>query len=136
MTPEETAKIKSLKDRSEIFNYVVDHLRLQGKRSIFINNFEGDETCAYRGDGGTMCAAGVLIADDEYSPSFEGKSIYTLVRQNLLTPDLKKRIEPNEPMISDLQSLHDHHLTYKNGEFTVATKNFIDKLREKWGIEQ
>ena len=135
MTPEEALKIKSLKDRSEIFNYIVEHLRKQGKRSIFIS-YSGDQTCVYRGENGTMCAAGCLITDDEYSPSFESKSIYTLVQQNLLTPDLKKRIEPNERMISDLQSLHDHHLTYKNGEFTVATKNFIDKLREKWRIKQ
>jgi hypothetical protein len=136
MTPEETINVKSLKDRSEIFNYIVEHLRKQGTRSIFINSFEGDETCAYRGENGTMCAAGCLITDDEYSPSFESNSIYTLVQQNLLTPDLKERIEPNERMISDLQNFHDHQLSYKNDEFTVATKNFIHKLREKWGIEQ
>lgn len=135
MTPEENDKIKSLTNRSDVFNHVIEHLRRQGKQSILIN-FEGEETCAYRGENGTMCAAGCLIADDEYSPWFESNSIYTLVRFYLfVTPDLKERIEPNERMISDLQSLHDHHLAYKNGEFTVTTKTFIDKLREKWGIK-
>ncbi len=134
MTPEENNKVKSLTDPKDVFNYVVGHLRRQGKQSILIN-FEGEETCAYRGENGTMCAAGCLIADDEYSPSFESNSVYTLFQFSSLNQELKERIEPNERMISDLQSLHDQHLTYKNGEFTVATKNFIDKLREKWGIK-
>jgi hypothetical protein len=134
MTPEENLKVKSLADRSDIFNYVIDHLRKQGKRSIFIN-YEGEDRCAYRGENGAMCAAGCLITDDEYSPSFENNSINTLVKQNLLTPDLKKRFETNERMISDLQSLHDHRLSYIDGKFSVTTKNLIDKLRKKWGIE-
>ena len=131
MTPEETAKIKLLTNPTDVFNYVVDHMQKQGKQSLF----EGGDTCAYRGDGGTMCAVGCLMTDDEYDPSWENKGITVLVEQNMLNPDLKKRIEPNLQMLSDLQLLHDNYLSYEDGELTEDTKIRINNLREKWDIE-
>ena len=88
MTPEETLKIKSLTNPTDVFNYVVDHMQKQGKQSLF----GGGNTCAYRGDGGTMCAVGCLMKDDEYDPSWEGSGVDHLMEKYLLPPDLKNRI--------------------------------------------
>ena len=52
-----------------VFNTVRDHLLRQGVRAVMRNGY-----CAYRGDNGTKCALGCLIADSEYSPSMEGKN--------------------------------------------------------------
>jgi hypothetical protein len=131
MTPEDTINVKLLTDRSDVFNYVVNHLREQGCQSLFREKI----MCAYRGDGGTMCAVGALIADDEYGPSLENNSIVVLFEKNLLPTDLKDRIEPNLHMLSDLQALHDNYLEYKDGEFTEDVKAYIDALRVRWDIK-
>lgn len=131
MTPEENDKVKSLKDRSDVFNHVVNHLREQGCQSLFREKI----MCAYRGDGGTMCAVGCLIADDEYGPSLENNSIFALFEKNLLPTDLKERVEPNLHILSDLQTLHDNYLEYKDGEFTEDVKAHISSLRVRWDIK-
>ncbi len=131
MTPEETLKIKSLTNRSDVFNHVVEHLRKQGCQSLFSQK----NMCAYRGDGGTMCAVGALITDEEYSPSMENNSISVLFEKDLLHPDLKKRVEPNLKMLSELQVLHDNHLEFNNGVLTEYANFKLNDLREKWGIK-
>lgn len=55
----------------EIFDTVARHLIEQGRRAI--ESYEGN--CAYRGVGGTKCAVGVLIPDDQYTPQIEGASV-------------------------------------------------------------
>jgi hypothetical protein len=130
MTPEETLKVKSLTDRSDIFNYVVDHLRKQGTRSL-----SPEQTCVYRGANGTMCAVGCLMTDDEYDPFWENKAIDQLIEENCLTPSFKNRIEPIWPMISDLQYFHDHCLEYKDGRFTENAEARINKFAANWDIK-
>jgi hypothetical protein len=131
MTPEETLKVKSLTDRSDIFNYVVDHLRKQGTRSLS----RAEDNCAYRGDGGTMCAVGCLMTDDEYHPSCEGNSIVFLLWETTLAPSLKERVEPNFSMLMDLQNFHDDYLEYLDGAFAETSEFHINELREKWVIK-
>ena len=59
----------------QVFDQVSKHLMGQGCKSI---NHKGN--CVYKGDGGdTSCAAGCLIADNEYKPELEGKSWKTLI---------------------------------------------------------
>jgi hypothetical protein len=53
----------------EIFDRVSIHLILQSKKST------NEVGCAYRGDGGTMCAVGCLIKDEHYSKVLEGRTI-------------------------------------------------------------
>jgi hypothetical protein len=50
----------------EIFDKAATHLLTQNTKSV---NCIGD--CQYRGDYGNMCAAGVFIADSNYSPALE-----------------------------------------------------------------
>ena len=130
MTPEETLKIKSLKDRSDIFDYVVLHLRKQGSRSL-----TEDQTCAYRGANGTMCAVGAIMSDDEYESSFENRSIDELVYENRLPPSFENRIKSNLDMLSDLQYFHDHCLEYRDGRFTEDAESHINRFAAKWKIK-
>lgn len=114
MNQKENDKVKLLTDSSDIFDYVVDHLRKQGIKSLHPRG----GICAYRGRNETMCVVGSLIADDEYDPLWESKSIDSLLEEDQLPPDLKKRIEPNLAMLIDLQQFHDLRLEYCAGRFT------------------
>ena len=132
MTPEEDLKVKSLTDRSDIFNHVVDHLRKQGKQSLL----QAENNCAYRGDGETMCAVGCLMIDDEYHPSCEGNTIEFLLWETTLAPSLKERVKPNFAMLMDLQDFHDSNLQYEDGTFTESCELYISELRKKWNIKK
>lgn len=55
----------------EIFDRVATHLIKQKGPAT---NEDGE--CLYRGEGGTMCAAGCLIADEHYRPIFEGRAVH------------------------------------------------------------
>ena len=82
-----------------------------------------------------MCAVGVLIADDEYDPRWEGNSIDFLIKKDLLPTPLMERIEPNLEMLVDLQKFHDAYLQYEDGVFTAKAESHINFYRRKWNIE-
>lgn len=52
--------------KQEVFDKVATHLLTQKKRSY------DNGSCAYRAKDGSMCAAGCLIPDEEYTPDLEG----------------------------------------------------------------
>ena len=143
MTPEQTLQVKSLKDRSDVFNYVVDHLRLQGKQSRIGHGAAGfGDICAYRGDEGAMCAVGALITDDEYDPSWEGISVAHLLggagAVNAPPDSLLERLTPHEEMLIELQRFHDSLLSlpdaFEHGRFSESVEEFLLNLREDWKI--
>lgn len=132
MKSEQVPDVKSLNGSTDIFNYVVLHLKKQGTKSFSSD----EETCAYRGNNGTMCAIGALIADHEYDPDWEGKTIYSLaIEKDLLPTSLSNRIYPNLHMLMDLQDFHDNILEYVDGSFTEDSEIHIKDLREKWSIK-
>lgn len=59
-------------DRQAAFEKMVRGLHQQGRKSGIREN--GRLTCQYRGDGGTKCAVGFLIPDDEYNSDIEGET--------------------------------------------------------------
>lgn len=79
----------------EIFNIVSKHLLNQRQKSI-LNSF-----CAYRGENGLKCAAGILIPDDEYKPEFEQNRWHVLVSENLVQNKFSQEI-------AELQEIHDY----------------------------
>ena len=83
----------------QVFDQVAKHLLEQGRKSSKLIGGE-DEICLYRGPEGTMCAAGCLIADDEYKDDMERMSWISLVGHNRVP-----RTHMN--LISDLQVIHD-----------------------------
>jgi hypothetical protein len=96
--------IISLKNLNEataqqVFDQVVDHLRKQGVQSK--NHTTG--FCLYR-YGALKCAAGCLIADDEYTPMMDGGDGGTW---SFLTIAIKGFPTAHVELIQALQRLHD-----------------------------
>jgi hypothetical protein len=77
-----------------IFNKVAKHLMRQKTRSQ-----DKGGNCMYR-CGALMCAAGVLIPKDSYSPKMEGKGWPTLVREGFVSVT-------NHEFVTELQMIHD-----------------------------
>lgn len=88
-----------LPDDQAKFDFVVAHMRRQGRRSA---NRKGD--CLYRGPGGTACAIGCLIPDGLYRQRMEGLSALDLSERY---PDLAPFL-PDREIAGDWQAgLHD-----------------------------
>lgn len=79
----------------EVFDYVVNKLFAQNSASI-----NADDQCQYRGENGTKCAGGHLIADDDYKPWFEGAIWSELVDNGDVPID-------HCYLIGELQAMHD-----------------------------
>ena len=95
--------------QQQTFDTVVAHLRKQGRKAA---NDTG--TCLYRAPNGDRCAAGCLVADEDYIEEWEGNIVATFngcapllepnpVGQYLL--DLGHDLE----LVYELQSIHDKH---------------------------
>lgn len=80
----------------QVFDHVVAHLRKQGQCSVI----PGTTNCAYRGENGLKCAAGCLIADNEYRPDMEGLTWRELIYRYPVT-------SAHSSLISCLQEVHD-----------------------------
>lgn len=89
-----TLKTLNQATEQEVFDQVTVHLLSQMKKAT-----DEEGTCMYRA-GHLCCAAGCLIADDEYDVDFECKSWKSLVLKYKLT---NKHID----LITDLQHIHD-----------------------------
>lgn len=84
---------------AELVKYVFDALIKQGGPSLLPS--EDGHRCAYRGEGGRKCAAGVLIPDEVFDSEFNiGISWHTLVS----ALDLPKE---HLDLICTMQSAHD-----------------------------
>lgn len=79
----------------EVFNQVAEHLLTQQVESL-------NDGCAYRNPQGLKCAAGCLMADDEYSPAMEGRTWDSLTR----TEDIPCA---HRALIVELQGCHDFY---------------------------
>lgn len=88
----------------DIFNQVATHLLTQGKRSESGNCDQN--TCLYV-HGNLKCAAGCLIADDEYDTDMEGDSVRSVVLRFNNSKDLPRPAERALGLIQDLQQMHD-----------------------------
>ncbi len=92
-----TITLKTLPEATpqQVFDQVARHLMTQNRKSI----------CAYRSEFINLsCAAGCLIADDEYMPSMEGSLWIDLVNRKAV-PDT------HHLLITELQTVHDKHKT-------------------------
>lgn len=80
----------------DVFNQVATHLLTQNAPSI------RGLGCAYRGEGGMKCAAGCLIADEEYDVGME-----MLTWEGLSDQDGFPK--GHQRLIQALQNVHDSH---------------------------
>lgn len=112
--------IKIPNDEQLVFDTVAEHLLKQGERSIYEDS-DGNEACAYRGDGGLKCAAGCLIPDEQYNLKMEGLSWTGLV--------LNERVSKHcESLITNLQLIHDNDTpdTWLSGLHKLAKNKNLD----------
>lgn len=54
-----------------VFDQIARHLLTQNAKALEQIATDVNPACRYRGDNGTKCAAGILIADEEYTRDFE-----------------------------------------------------------------
>ena len=106
--------LKTLPNASaqEVFDQIVNHLLTQNEKCRDSKTY-----CRYK-FGNLKCAAGCLIADDEYSDRMEGYSWAQLIKNNTV-PDVYASL------ISDLQIIHDQFSVgnWKSGLEDCAKNN-------------
>jgi hypothetical protein len=92
--------------RQEVFDKVVTHLRKQGRKAELDLSYEdGAMSCAYRGEEGTMCAAGCLIDDERYDRDLEGSDVTSAKVTGAL---LSSGLSPHDiTFVRELQKVHD-----------------------------
>lgn len=79
----------------QVFDQVALHMLAQNEKSL-----SPDGQCLYRNGEGLCCAAGSLIAEDEYEEDMEGGTWEALVTEHGVTA-------VHSMLICDLQSIHD-----------------------------
>lgn len=97
--PKISLKNLATSSAQDVFDQVAIHLLTQNQPSIApVAGFPTD--CAYRGNNGLKCAAGCLIADDEYDIEIEGKDwLYLNIQGKVPTEHWQ--------LITGLQGIHD-----------------------------
>lgn len=94
-----TLKNLSKVSKQKVFDQVATHL-LKQNRVSYKDDMAG--ICAYRGPNGLKCAAGCLIADSEYNPSWEAEGWNMLVARGEVPT-------AHKALIRDLQKIHDEY---------------------------
>lgn len=119
-------------NQQEIFDKVVHHLHKQGKPALlFTNSAEGH--CAYRGDDGSTCAVGCLIADEFYEPIFEGGGAGRADIQRAVEASLGRQLTYLDmKLLGALQSAHDLHLRHGWASFCRSLNGIIFNLGLTW----
>ena len=85
-----------------VFDKVVKHLLTQKRRS---KNKRG--CCAYRSEGGGMCAVGCLISDKAYDPKIEGSIVREAIVLDKLAESGVPTYEKMRALLTNLQYIHD-----------------------------
>lgn len=114
-----TLKTLEYATSQQVFDQIVNHLRKQGKPSM---DKRGNE-CLYRGPNGLKCAAGCLIADDEYIPEMDNNPASDTTWQYLVDTGV---VPPHfSELIIHMQHLHDgEHPEDWETEFEKAAQTF------------
>lgn len=110
----------------EVFDQVAQHLLTQNQKSLAD---ESPALCRYRNGSGLSCAAGCLIADDEYQPATMEKSEWFTLAYKGIVPS------HHEGLISELQAVHDSILVedwLQELKIVAQRYNLNTKLLEKF----
>ena len=114
--------------RQVIFERVARHLFQQGQCAM-----QERDMCAYRGDGGTRCAVGALIADEEYQPEMEGRDLHMLLgAEGLMRWPTLGRLVPFAHLLEHLQTAHDKITNWVSSE---AMRRALRGVAGQHGLE-
>lgn len=114
---------KPLSRDQKTFNKSARHLLKQNKKSKADYDGIGDLLCAYRGEDGLRCAAGVLIPNHKYSKSFEGKR-----SSGVRVGPVLESCGHNTRLTDCLQDVHDN---YEPEDWKMALENVARKFNLK-----
>jgi hypothetical protein len=117
-------------NQQEIFDKVATHLITQGVQALRNPAGRAGPTmvCAYRGDNGTMCAAGCLIPDEEYKSWFEGTPWGDV---SYKIPSLASLTDRDHELISSLQFVHD----WEDSWYTIdILKDRLSTVASSYGL--
>jgi len=122
----------------EIFDKVWDHFVVQKNLCGFSTLKYTGPVCRYRDQNGLCCAIGLFIPEDQYQPSFEGRTVDTL----LGLPALRElRVSPNFLLM--LQRANDRSLDVTRDTDGTTTpywspqrmKTNLIQLAHAWGLK-
>ena len=111
----------------EVFSKVVRHLFTQGGQA------RRDQLCVYRGEDGTSCAVGCLIADDIYQPSMEGIGVEALIAEYPTVKDLLS--ECDSYLLCGLQSAHDRSILWADKRVSTVLTDISSEYHLTWPDE-
>jgi hypothetical protein len=104
----------------------------QGRPSVNPHGY-----CMYRGTGDVKCAVGMLIPDETYRPSLEGRGVTTPQVADLLFATYKDLTEADLVLLVALQTCHDDavaRITDKNSkelileDYVVEFKSYVSYM--------
>lgn len=92
----------------QVFDQVALHMLTQQAKALTLDKY-GEPACAYRGERGTMCAAGCLISDEEMERLYDwcGHNYNTGAGWRTLI-NIGFAPEEHRGLISALQDVHDN----------------------------
>lgn len=117
--------IKTLNEATaqEVYDQVISHLRKQGEKAGYFDYSNDKFICQYRDENGRKCAAGCLIADNEYSPEMENKIWDPEECYGYVSPWKKlgyNLCQKHDSLIITLQGVHD---TYEPDQWEARFKS-------------
>lgn len=118
-----TLKTLPRANKQQIFDQVAKHMLTQMKKSVIIDE-DDIIRCFYKNPEGLSCAAGCLIADDEYNPEFENQSWSSLVDWG----HVPKR---NSELIEFLQKIHDNN---EPTEWEDLLRELANHYKLEWNV--
>ena len=108
----------------QIFDKTASHLLKQGIQSTLADD---NDSCAYRGQDGSMCAVGCLINNDAYRWNLEGKPVTCKKVQKALRNSGIEFDADGQVMhlLTMLQMIHD---TKEEGDWASSLGELADGL--------
>lgn len=136
--------LSSLTTDFEVYEYIKNHLLLQGAKSEiktpFLGDVEIEQGCAYRSDDDKKCAVGCIIADEFYTPWLEGKAchqqdVLIAVQQSVLNWAVNPIMLQEMQMIHDEKEVDEWHLFLEDMIKHFPNRNSFVQYPEETEIE-
>jgi hypothetical protein len=111
------------------FDAVVAHLYAQGRPAV-----SDSIGCAYRDEGGLMCAVGCRIPDSMYTREMEGETVSSLLEKGFAVPE---EITAYERMFRKLQEVHDDYTLNEEKEpvFDITALTLgLQRIADEFGL--
>lgn len=117
-------------EAQEIFDTVVAHLRTQKVQALRADG----GGCAYRGEGGTKCAIGCLVTDEEYDPTWDKGAGICASKLVELSKSFRERVIVDNEKPKEILSLLDRLQSIHDGGPVEDWERHLAMTAENWGL--